>query len=220
MTIVTDIQDFTKECAEKGTAMAVLENKGTAKKSVTFCAVGREIFKGASPSGELNALNAFADAFRARYIATSKQALSEYLQYIVKGYNAEAINSVTPAKRKLVHCYSTKQNAPAVFTFEAKPAKPAKQKTASGKSDAPSASPIDRDTATTEQKVSLIADLPNPYTEQALIRALFDGSLSMATLKRAVGRYEMDKASKIITKSANRAQSAIDKELQDLMATC
>lgn len=199
-----------------GLQLAINENKTTAKRSVTFCTVGRDLF---TSNASLVDVNTLADAFRSRYIAPTKQALNEILQYIAKGYNAESAKSgVLPVV--VIHCYSVKQNEAARFTFDAKPAKPVKQKTASGKSDAPSASPIDRETATTEQKAALIADLPNPYTEQALLNALSDGSLSMATLKRAVGRYEMANASKMIAKTANRAQSAVDAELQALMATC
>ena len=233
-TIKSLIETFTAN----GTAQAIADNKASAKRSVTFCAVGRsayiamlnvivtddwadvdtdEFYKHHS----LLILSAYADAYRDRLL--DKNHLYEALGYMVRGFNAESIvqhNKTEASPLLVVHCYSVKQNAPAQFTFQPKPAKAPKVKTASGKSDAPSVSPIDSDTATTEQRVSLIADLPNPYTEQALLTALSNGSLSMITLKRAVGRYEMANASKIITKSANRAQSAIDKELQTLMATC
>ena len=234
-TIKTLIESFKAD----GIAQAISDNKHSAKRSTTFCGVGRsayiamlnvivtdeddgtlEFFR--HQDNAILILSAYADAYRDRLL--DKHHLYEALGYIVRGFNAEAIvqhNKTAASPLLVVHCYSIKQNAPAQFTFAAKPAKQPKQKTAAGgKSDAPSASPIDRETATTEQKAALIADLPNPYTEQALLNALSDGSLSMATLKRAVGRYEMANASKMIAKTANRAQSAVDKELQTLMATC
>ena len=201
---------------ESGIALAVNENKTTAKRSTTFCGVGRSLFACGATIDDVNAL---ADGFRSRYLAPTKQALNEILQYIVKGYNAESAKSgVLPVA--VIHCYSTKQNEAARFTFNAKPAKEPKQKTASGNSDAPIISPLDKDTLNTEQKASLIADVKSPYTEHALMAALSDGSLSMATLKKAIARFESKVASKAVAKEANKAQSAIDKELQALMAAC
>lgn len=180
-----------------GLQLAINENKTTAKRSVTFCTVGRDLF---TSNANLADVNTLADAFRSRYIAPTKQALNEILQYIVKGYNAESAKSgVLPVV--VIHCYSVKQNEAARFTFDAKPAKEPKTKTADGKSDAPNGSSAPDSSNGAPEKGAAILESGLPININDIARAYHAGRVSLKELAQLVDDLTAEELAKQVNKA-------------------
>lgn len=174
-----------------GLQLAINENKATAKRSVTFCTVGRDLFTNNASLADINTL---ADAFRTRYIAPTKQTLNEILQYIVKGFNAESTKSeVLPVV--VIHCYSVKQNEAARFTFDAKPAKQPKVKTASGISDAPTGNSTPDSSNSTPEKQAAIIEAGLPININDVKNAVKNGQITLKELAQLVDELTAGKLS-------------------------
>lgn len=195
-TIKTDYQAL-------GVSLASAENKASAKRSVTFCGVGRDLYKAHATLADINTL---ADAFRGRYLAPTKQALNEILQYIVKGWNAESAKSgIVPVA--VIHCYSIKQNEAARFTFDPKPAKAPKVKT-SGKSDAPTGTSAPGSSNSTPEKGAAIIEAGLPLTIGDVAKAYHAGQVSLKELAQLVDDLTADELAKQVNKAKKADKKA------------
>ena len=208
-TIKTLIESFKAD----GIAQAISDNKASAKRSTIFFGVGRsayiamlnvivtddddgtlEVFK--HQDNALLILSAYADAYRDRLL--DKNHLYEALGYMVRGFNAEAIvqhNKTEASPLLVVHCYSVKQNTPAQFTFNAKPAKAPKVKTASGKSDAPTGNAAPDSSNSTPEKGAAIIEAGLPININDVKNAVKNGQITLKELAQLVDEITAGKLS-------------------------
>lgn len=113
-----------------------------------------------------------------------------------------------------VFCYSAGHKQPALFSPIAPPEKAPAQKTASGKSDAPTGDSAP-DSSNKKADTLEAIELPNPYTVAAMQAAIRGGALSLSDLKKVAALCEAENAEKAVKKATKAANTAIDSQLAE-----
>lgn len=184
-----------------GSLLAHSQNQAGIKTSVLFSTIGRDLF---TIGATLADINAFADV--AREAIHCKKALSENLRlYVIRGYNDQLAKSAKEGDAlKPLHFWSAKPNAPAIFTFEAKPAKAPKVKTASGVSDAPTGTSAPDSSNSTPDKGAAIIESGLPLTIADVARAYHAGRIQLVELAQLVD----DLTAQALVKQINKSKKA------------